>query len=351
MSKADKNLLSKRFNEYKEEISTEPARRKLNDHALLIDGLNTFIRAFSINPSLNEDGSHVGGLIGFLKSVRFAVNKFKPTRCIIVFDGKHGSKSRQKVYDGYKGGRKVRTRLNRVVDWDINVQNEAAAMKRQLSRLVEYIENLPLTILSIDGLEADDVIAYTTNTTLKDSKITIMSTDKDFYQLVSDRVQMYSPTKKITYDKELVKKEFGIYPQNVLTCRVIDGDRSDSIPGVKGVGTKSLIKEYPELSEDKPFDIKTLLDSAKQKSTRISKMIADSEIIVKRNYLLMQLKEPNINNHAKLRITDAIRDLKPQVVKYNLQRLLVQDKLWGQIPNFDNWVTEFMELNHYWNNK
>ena len=84
MSKADKNLLSKRFNEYKEEISTEPARRKLNDHALLIDGLNTFIRAFSINPSLNEDGSHVGGLIGFLKSVRFTVNKFKPTRVEIL---------------------------------------------------------------------------------------------------------------------------------------------------------------------------------------------------------------------------------------------------------------------------
>ena len=54
MSKANKNLLSKRFNEYKEEISTEPTRRKLNDHALLIDGLNTFIRAFSINPSLNN---------------------------------------------------------------------------------------------------------------------------------------------------------------------------------------------------------------------------------------------------------------------------------------------------------
>ena len=154
--------------------------------------------------------------------------------CIIIFDGKHGSKSRQKVYDGYKGGRKVRTRLNRVVDWDINVQNESEAMKRQLSRLVEYIENLPLTILSIDGLEADDVIAYATNTALKDSKITIMSTDKDFYQLVSDRVQMYSPTKKITYDKELVRKEFGIYPQNMLTCRVIDGDKSDGIPGVRG---------------------------------------------------------------------------------------------------------------------
>ena len=351
MSSANKDLLSKRFREYKDEISTEPTRRKLNDHALLIDGLNTFIRAFSINPSLNEDGSHVGGLIGFLKSVRFAVNKFKPTRCVIVFDGKHGSKSRQKIYPNYKGGRKVRSRLNRVVDWTINPHDESEAMKLQLSRLVEYIENLPLTILSIDGLEADDVIAYATNTALKDSKITIMSTDKDFYQLVSDRVELYSPTKKITYDEELVRKEFGIYPQNVLTCRVIDGDRSDDIPGVRGVGTKSLVKEYPELSENKPFDIKTLLDAAEKKSTRISKMIVENELVIKRNYLLMQLKEPNINNHAKLRITDAIRDLKPQIVKYNLQRLLVQDKLWGQIPNFDNWVVEFMELNHYWNNQ
>ena len=168
-------LLKKRFAEYKDEISTKPAQRKPDDHALIIDGLNTFIRAFSVNPSLNEDGSHVGGLVGFLKSIRFAINKFKPTRCIIVFDGKGGSKPRQKVYSGYKGGRKVRSRLNRVVDWTVNPQDESEAMKLQLSRLIEYLENLPLTILSIDGLEADDVIAYATNTALKDSKITIMS--------------------------------------------------------------------------------------------------------------------------------------------------------------------------------
>ena len=52
-------LLKKRFAEYKDEISTKPAQRKPDDHALVIDGLNTFIRAFSVNPSLNEDGSHV----------------------------------------------------------------------------------------------------------------------------------------------------------------------------------------------------------------------------------------------------------------------------------------------------
>ena len=162
----------------------------------MIDGLNTFIRAFSVNPSLNEDGSHVGGLVGFLKSVRFAINKFKPTRCIIVFDGKGGSKPRQKIYSQYKAGRKVRSRLNRNVDWAINPQDEHESMKLQIGRLIEYLEHLPLTLLALDKLEADDIISYVTNVTLKESKTTIMSTDKDFLQLVSPRVSLYSPTKK-----------------------------------------------------------------------------------------------------------------------------------------------------------
>ena len=221
-------LLKKRFAEYKDEISTKPAQRKPDDHALIIDGLNTFIRAFSVNPSLNEDGSHVGGLVGFLKSIRFAINKFKPTRCIIVFDGKGGSKPRQKVYSEYKGGRKVRSRLNRVVDWTVNPQDESEAMKLQLSRLVEYLENLPLTILSIDGLEADDVIGYCTKHIFKNNKSTIMSTDKDFLQLVDEKTIVWSPTKKILYDRHKVEEEFGMLCENMIYYRIVDGDKSDN---------------------------------------------------------------------------------------------------------------------------
>ena len=175
-----------------------------------------------------------------------------------------------------------------------------------------------------------------------------MSTDKDFLQLVSPRVSLYSPTKKITYDEELVKKEFGIYPQNMLTCRVIDGDKSDGIPGVRGIGIKTLIKEFPELTQNEKFDIKRLLDSASSKTTKPSKLINDNEYIIKRNYLLMQLKDPDIANHTKLKITDAVNSVTPQLIKYKFQRLFVEDKLWGQIPNFDNWVTEFMILDRYW---
>ena len=347
MSNYDKNFLKDKYKELEKDLS-KPEVRKPNDHVLLIDGLNTFIRAFSVNPSLNEDGSHVGGLVGFLKSVRFAINKFKPTRCIIVFDGKGGSKPRQKIYSQYKAGRKVRSRLNRNVDWAINPQDEQDSMRLQIGRLIEYLEHLPLTLLALDKLEADDIISYVTNVTLKESKTTIMSTDKDFLQLVSPRVKLYSPTKKITYNEELVKKEFGIYPQNMLTCRVIDGDKSDGIPGVRGIGIKTLIKEFPELTQNEKFDIKRLMDSASSKTTKPSKLINNNEYIIKRNYLLMQLKDPDIANHTKLKITDAVNSVTPQLIKYKFQRLFVEDKLWGQIPNFDNWVTEFMILDRYW---
>jgi 5'-3' exonuclease len=224
-------------------------------------------------------------------------------------------------------------------------------MALQLKRLVEYLECLPLTIVSIDNLEADDIMSYICNLVLKESKFTIMSTDKDFYQLVDDRVQLYSPTKKIVYDRELIKKEFGVYPQNVLTCRVVDGDKSDEIPGVRGVGVKTLVKEFPLLVEDREFNTKDLLDMAKSRNTRISKMIQDNEMIIKRNYLLMQLGDPDIKNQTKLKIGDSVKGMAPKLVKYQLQTLFVKDKLWGQIPNFDNWLTEFNILDHYWKNK
>ena len=347
----DRNLLNKRFYDYEDDIKTNPTTRKLDDHVLVVDGFNTFIRAFSVNPSLNEDGSHVGGLVGFLKSIRYTINKFKPTRCVIVFDGKNSSKPRQKIFPQYKAGRKVRSRLNRVVDWVDGPHNEYESMKIQLKRLVEYLECLPITILSLDNLEADDVISYICTSTLKDSKCTIMSADKDFYQLVNDKIQLYSPTKKVTYDRELIRKEFGVYPQNVLTCRVVDGDKSDEIQGVRGIGVKTLIKEFPLLVEDREFNTKDLLDMAMSRNTRISKMIQDNEMIIKRNYLLMQLGDPDIKNQTKLKIGDSVKEMAPKLIKYQLQTLFVKDKLWGQIPNFDNWLTEFNILDHYWKNK
>ena len=73
-----------------------------NDKVLIIDGLNTFIRVFSVIPTTNDDGIHVGGIVGFLRSLGYTINMFRPTRVIIVFDGKGGSTRRRKLYPEYK---------------------------------------------------------------------------------------------------------------------------------------------------------------------------------------------------------------------------------------------------------
>ena len=179
-----------------------------NEKVLIIDGLNTFIRVFSVIPTTNDDGIHIGGIVGFLKSVGYAIKMLGPTRTIIVFDGKGGSNRRRKLYPEYKAKRRTKKiRLNRVNDFE-NIEDERHSMMMQLSRCVEYLETLPVSILSVDSVEADDVIAYIAKQLLPKSKSIIMSTDKDFLQLVSDRISVWSPTKKKLYKPDVVKEEY-----------------------------------------------------------------------------------------------------------------------------------------------
>ena len=210
----------------------------LNDRVLIVDGLNTFIRSFAVNPSLNDDGLHIGGLVGFLKSIRYSSDVLKPSRVIIVFDGKGGSKKRRKILPEYKGNRKVKSKLNRNVDWGTAPQDEQQSMKQQMGRLINYLEQLPLTLVSVDGIEADDTMAYISQQLLPKSDCIIMSTDKDFLQLVDDRVKVWSPTKKKLYNKQAILDEYGIPSRNILTYRILDGDKSDNIKGVPGAGLK-----------------------------------------------------------------------------------------------------------------
>ena len=346
--------LKKAFDRFIETSDKEPVQElKLNDKVLIIDGLNTFIRAFSVNPALNEDGSHVGGIVGFLKSIRFAINRLQPTRVVIVFDGKGGSKKRRELYPEYKANRRVKSRLNRNVDWDVSPVDEDQSMKQQISRLVNYLEVLPVKIISIDGIEADDVMAYLAMTVFKESNIQLMSSDKDFLQLVSDRIKVWSPTKGILYDNKKVKEEFGIIPNNLLTWRTLDGDKSDNINGIRGAGVKTVIKCFPEIADDKPFTVKDLITKYSQMEPKykLQKTLQENINLVKRNYLLMQLSNVQIHNRKKLLIQNSFDSNDEKLVKFQFQKMFIHDKLWGSLPDLDSWMIEFVRLNNYLRNK
>ena len=328
---------------------THKAVNHLNDRVLIVDGLNTFIRSFAVNPALNEDGLHIGGMVGFMKSVRYTCDILKPSRCIIVFDGKGGSKRRRKIFPEYKENRKVKRRLNRNVDWGTAPADEQQSMRQQMGRLVEYLEQLPLTLVSVDGIEADDTMAYISQQLLPKSDCILMSTDKDFLQLVDDRVKVWSPTKKKLYNKQAVLEEFGIPSRNMLTYRILDGDKSDNINGVMGAGLKSLIKYIPPITEDEDFTAMDLLNFVNNSDSKIKLLenIKKSSNIIKRNYLLMQLNKVDIPNHTKMKIQGAVNGKVPQLIKYRFQTMFIKDKLQSNIKNFDDWIMEFVRLDRF----
>ena len=347
----NKTDLNEKFISFLDQVKDEEHKSvtRLNDRVLIVDGLNTFIRAFAVNPATNDDGMHIGGVVGFLRSVRYTCDILKPSRCIIVFDGKGGSVRRRKLYPEYKANRKVKRRFNRNIKWGSAPQDEEESMKQQMGRLIEYLEQLPLTLVCVDGIEADDTMAYISQQILKESDIFLMSTDKDFLQLVDDRVKVWSPTKKKLYDRKKILEEYGIPSRNMLTYRILDGDKSDNINGVQGAGLKSLIKYIPSITEDKDFTAMDLLNFVNNTDSKIKLLenIKKGSNIVKRNYLLMQLQDVDIPNHTKMKIQGAVNGKVPQLIKYKFQTMFIKDKLQSNIKNFDSWVMEFVRLDRF----
>ena len=219
----------------------------------------------------------------------------------------------------------------------------------QLGRLIKYLEQLPLTIISIDGTEADDIIAYISKQLLTTQKIIITSTDKDFYQLIDDRITVWSPIKKVEYNINKIKEEFDIWPSNFLTYRALEGDKSDNINGIRGAALKSIKKYIPQITSDEEFSIKKLFEFVNNTDSKykLIETIKNNVFLVKRNYLLMQLFSVDISNHIKLRVQESINRKVPTLIKYKFSTMFMQDKLWSQIPDMNSWITEFVRLDRF----
>ena len=319
--------------------------RKPNDSVLLIDGMNLFIRVFSAIPTTNEDGVHVGGIVGFLRSLAFSINMIRPTRIIVVFDGKGGSNRRRKIFPQYKMGRKMSYRLNRANNY-LTRNEEQQMMIRQLNRVVEYLECLPVSIMNMENIEADDVIGYLSKHIYKNNKTTIVSTDKDFLQLVDKTTNVYSPTKKIMYDEDKVFEEYGIHPKNFLLYRMFDGDKSDGIPGVNGVGMKTLTKLFPFMKTEQKYTLDDIMRSAKTQKNTICERIVESKDLLDMNRRLMDLDDSIITGHTKLKVKEITERPIQRVIKHRFQKMFLEDKLYQALPNLNSWLaTTFNKLN------
>jgi len=326
--------------------SKEPEDLHKNSKVLIVDSLNTFLRSFVAIHHINPAGNHVGGLGGFLKSVGAVIKQLQPTRVILVFDGVGGSTNKRYLYPEYKANRHI----TKISNWDAfdNQEEESEAITNQILRLVAYLKCLPVDLIAIDKIEADDVIGYLA--TRFPEQVTILSTDQDYLQLVSDKISVYSPVKKVIYNPEQVVKEYGITPQNFLVGKIILGDKGDNVPGVKGIGAKTLIKLFPQLRGEDKFRLVVLLEHAKQNITK-SKHYGDilnfsHQLAI--NDKLMNLHTPNVPAEDKELLDAIIEAPNNEYDPTKFVRLYNEDLLGKTLLSPQIWLGEtFAKLTQY----
>ena len=314
-----------------------------NSHVLLVDSLNTFLRSFVAIHHINPSGAHIGGLVGYLKSVGSVIKHLEPTRVVLVFDGQGGSTNKRYLYPEYKANRHI----TKITNWEAfeTQEEESEAITAQIIRLVDYLKCLPVDLISIDKIEADDVIGYLA--TRFPEKVTILSTDQDYIQLVSDKVSVFSPVKKTIYYPETVMKEYGIPPHNFLTHKVVVGDKGDNVPGVRGIGLKTLVKLFPEIKSDDVIGLKEILTKAATlpgKYTDIYNYRKQLAI----NEQLMNLTDPNIPEQNKELLDSVILNPRDNYDPASFLKLCQEDQVEGSLRTPQMWLTEtFSKLKDY----
>lgn len=340
-------MTSRKFKEIFDEVQKEHQEAGTlhrDSKVLLVDGMNLFIRCFSAIPTLNDDGQHIGGLVGFLKSLAATIRMVRPTRVVVVFDGKGGSLRRKKVYSNYKEQRAMKSRLNRVVGFE-DIVDEQQSMKWQISRVYQYLQQLPISTIMIDHIEADDVIAYLSS--YFQEKVCILSNDRDFLQLVSERVNIYVPTKKKMYNPQNLLEEYGIWSENFAIFKALLGDKSDNIAGIRGMGDKTILKHFPQLGEPTKIDLEDFVESCKLYEGKSKAMNSLKENIdsFQTNYQIMQLEDVDIPSSTKSTIRGLVDGEIEPMNKIELNTMCLHDKLRSSFSDWDEWIrTNFSSL-------
>ena len=220
----------------------------------IIDGYAILYRAHYAlirNPLITSYGFHTSALFGFTNQLIKIIKDENPDYLVCAFDSKEKT-FRHKIYSDYKANR----------------PEMPEELQKQIPHLWELLDGMNIPVLRKPGYEADDIIGTVTESVL-DKKIEsfIVSGDKDFMQLINDKVFLYTPGKRNSapdiYDKDGVIKKWGLPPEKIIDLLALMGDSSDNVPGVAGVGIKTAVKLLKEYD-----NIESVLDNASKISNK-----------------------------------------------------------------------------------
>ncbi|MFP6641091.1 MAG: 5'-3' exonuclease H3TH domain-containing protein, partial [Myxococcota bacterium] len=208
----------------------EPPVKASGQRIVIIDGANSIYRAFFAIPHLEAlDKTPTNAVMGFATMLGKVIREEAPTSIVVAFDPRGGS-FRRRIFEGYKANREA--------------QPEDLSLQIPLVR--ELVDAFQIPIVEVEDFEADDVIATLVSSVPPDAVVSIISTDKDLMQLVTNEVQLVDHAKNKRIGPTEVEERFGVPPDQILDLRSLVGDPSDNIPGVKGIGEKGAAKLISE---------------------------------------------------------------------------------------------------------
>ena len=319
---------------------------------LLVDGNNLFKIGFHGVRDYYHKGNHIGGLYHFVNTLRRFIEEDNYDKVIVVWDGENNSSQRRLIYANYKMNR--RQSLN---------EQKKASYDWQMSRIKQYLEDMFIRQLEVEGCEADDVIAYYCNIS-EDEHKTIFSSDKDLTQLISEKVTIYSPSEKkyLKQGEKINLKDISIPHENIKTFKIISGDKSDNVDGIQYMGEKTFVKLFPEIVE-KVLTVEDILSQAEElhssdKNNRAlqnllsgktkSGVYGEEFFVI--NKKLIDLSDPIISEEGKEEVEDYYREsLDPDGRGYkSLMRMMMDDGIFKYLPKRDdawvNFLQPFMKL-------
>lgn len=237
---------------------------------LVIDGMNMVYAAYYAYSKLQNSGKPISIIYGFPCIIAGLINKLKPDDIHIVWEGRR-SKERLLLHPEYKMGRRSM------------LPEQKLAFFKQVKTTKLVMDCLGVKQYHDENIEGDDLIFLLTQKLKKDNIISvIVSNDKDFHQLIGDRVRVYSKSKEILLHHKNLHKHFGYRREYAKDYLILRGDDSDNIPNYPGIGEKKALDFFKEFSSIKEYI----------KSNKVLKHIDKDElaILYKRNRELIDLK-------------------------------------------------------------
>lgn len=244
-------------------------------NTLLVDGSNIMEVAFNADKTISSNEKITGPIFQFLLQIKLLLKKANFRYVYVFWDDASGGLYRYMLNQEYKSGRdkayviddglsdymkEYNATIKRMQNYIFNKKKKEKTDEQKKDKeiffeqreiIMNCLEELFVRQCLCEKVEADDLIAYYVNHKKPNERIVIMSNDRDLTQLIADDVIIYIQQKKKFINKKNHTEEMGYYYENVLLKKMICGDSSDSIKGIKGVGEITLLKNFPEMKERK----------------------------------------------------------------------------------------------------